>query len=99
LPWRRRASFRRAGDPIDPIKERDALLAFYDFPAKHWKHLRSTNVIESSALTELCAANQVWHIVAARPNSGQKALFHSDYLSEGMIRRLLLFVAARASLL
>jgi SHS2 domain-containing protein len=29
-------------------KDRDALLAFYDFPAEHWKHLRTTNVIESS---------------------------------------------------
>jgi transposase-like protein len=27
-------------------KDRDALLAFYDFPAEHWKHLRTTNVIE-----------------------------------------------------
>ena len=25
------------------IKDRDALLAFYDFPAEHWKHLRTTN--------------------------------------------------------
>jgi putative transposase len=30
------------------IRDRDALLAFYDFPAEHWKHLRTTNVIESS---------------------------------------------------
>jgi transposase-like protein len=30
------------------IKDRDALLAFYDFPAEHWKHLRTTNPIESS---------------------------------------------------
>jgi putative transposase len=30
------------------IKDREALLAFYDFPAEHWKHLRTTNVIESS---------------------------------------------------
>jgi len=29
----------------------DALLAFYDFPAEHWKHLRTTNVIESSFAT------------------------------------------------
>ena len=29
------------------IKDRDALLAFYDFPAEHWKHLRTTNPIES----------------------------------------------------
>jgi putative transposase len=27
------------------------LLAFYDFPAKHWKHLRTTNPIESSFAT------------------------------------------------
>jgi putative transposase len=29
------------------IKDRHALLAFYDFPAGHWKHLRTTNVIQS----------------------------------------------------
>jgi transposase-like protein len=23
-------------------KDRDELLAFYDFPAEHWKHLRTT---------------------------------------------------------
>jgi putative transposase len=28
------------------IKDRDPLLAFYDFPADHWKHQRTTNVIE-----------------------------------------------------
>jgi putative transposase len=33
------------------IKDRHALLAFYDFPAEHWKHLRTTNVIESSFAT------------------------------------------------
>jgi len=33
------------------IKDRDALLVFYDFPAEHWKHLRTTNVIESSFAT------------------------------------------------
>ena len=33
------------------IKDRDALLAFYDFPAEHWKHLRTTNPIESSFAT------------------------------------------------
>jgi transposase-like protein len=25
-------------------KDRDALLAFYDFPAEHWKHLPTTNL-------------------------------------------------------
>ena len=28
-------------------KDREELLAFYDFPAEHWKHLRTTNPIES----------------------------------------------------
>jgi putative transposase len=28
-------------------KDRDALLALYDFPAEHWDHLRTTNPIES----------------------------------------------------
>jgi len=32
-------------------KDRDALLAFYEFPAEHWKHLRTTNPIESSFAT------------------------------------------------
>ena len=29
------------------VKDRDALLAFYDFPAEHWVHIRTTNPIES----------------------------------------------------
>jgi transposase-like protein len=29
------------------LKDRDALLAFYDFPAEHWDHLRTSNPIES----------------------------------------------------
>ena len=33
------------------IKDREALLVFYDFPAEHWKHLRTTNVIESAFAT------------------------------------------------
>ena len=32
-------------------KDRDSLLAFYGFPAEHWKHLRSTNPIESTFAT------------------------------------------------
>ncbi len=32
-------------------KDREALLAFYNFPAEHWKHLRTTNVIESAFAT------------------------------------------------
>jgi transposase-like protein len=32
-------------------KDRDSLLAFYDFPAEHWQHLRTTNPIESTFAT------------------------------------------------
>jgi transposase-like protein len=32
-------------------KDREVLLAFYDFPAEHWVHLRTTNPIESAFAT------------------------------------------------
>ena len=32
-------------------KDREALLAFYEFPAEHWKHLRTSNPIESTFAT------------------------------------------------
>jgi transposase-like protein len=32
-------------------KDRDTLLAFYDFPAEHWKHIRTGNPIESTFAT------------------------------------------------
>ena len=32
-------------------KDHDVLLSFYDFPAEHWKHIRTTNPIESTFAT------------------------------------------------
>jgi transposase-like protein len=32
-------------------KDRQPLLAFYDFPAEHWVHLRTSNVVESTFAT------------------------------------------------
>ena len=32
-------------------KDREELLAFYDFPAEHWTHIRTTNPIESTFAT------------------------------------------------
>ncbi len=32
-------------------KDREALLVFYDVPAEHWKHVRSTNPVESAFAT------------------------------------------------
>jgi putative transposase len=30
------------------VKDRERLLTFYDFPAEHWVHLRTTNPVEST---------------------------------------------------
>jgi len=32
-------------------KDKDSLLTFYDFPAEHWRHIRTTNPIESTFAT------------------------------------------------
>ena len=44
-----RDKYPKAADCLG--KDREELLAFYDFPAKHWTHLRTTNVIESAFAT------------------------------------------------
>lgn len=41
--------YARAVDCL--LKDRDALLAFFDFPAEHWTHLRTSNPIESAFAT------------------------------------------------
>jgi putative transposase len=59
-------------------KDRDALLAFFDFPAEHWDHLRTTNPVESvfatirhrtvptkGALSQLTAKLMVFKLVMA----------------------------------
>ena len=33
------------------VKDRSALLTFYDYPAEHWKHIRTSNPIESTFAT------------------------------------------------
>jgi transposase-like protein len=43
------AKWPKAVDKI--TKDRDALLAFFDFPAEHWVHLKTTNPIESTFAT------------------------------------------------
>ena len=44
-----RAKYPRAVECL--VKDREQLLAFYDFPAEHWRHLRTTNPIESTFAT------------------------------------------------
>lgn len=43
------AKYRKATECL--AKDRDELLTFYDFPAEHWVHLRTTNPIESTFAT------------------------------------------------
>lgn len=44
-----RAKYPKACETLN--KDRDVLLTFYDFPAEHWAHLRTTNPIESTFAT------------------------------------------------
>jgi len=44
-----RAKYPKACSCLE--KDRDELLAFYDFPAEHWVHVRTTNPIESTFAT------------------------------------------------
>ena len=43
------AKYSKAVDCL--TKDRDVLLTFYDFPAEHWIHVRTTNPIESTFAT------------------------------------------------
>jgi putative transposase len=43
------AKYPKAVDCLS--KDREALLTFYDFPAEHWRHIRTTNPIESTFAT------------------------------------------------
>jgi putative transposase len=66
-------------------KDREALLAFFDFPAEHWVHLRTTNPIESifatvrhrtvrtkGALSPKTARLMVFKLVAAAAKTWRK---------------------------
>jgi len=46
------------------LGDREALLAFYDFPAEHWQHIRSTNPIESTFATIRHRSNRTKNCVS-----------------------------------
>ena len=50
-PW-----YPKAVDVLEDDWER--MVAFYDFPEDHWKHLRTTNVVESPFAALRCATAQ-----------------------------------------
>jgi len=43
--WCRAEGYRRAGETL--LRDWDRMVAFYRFPREHWRHLRTTNVVES----------------------------------------------------
>ena len=59
------AKYPKATDCL--AKDQDELLAFYDFPAEHWKHLRTTNPIESTFATVRLCHRRTKGSAAARP--------------------------------
>jgi transposase-like protein len=51
-----RPKYPKAAECLE--KDRGSLLAFYDFPAEHWIHLRTTNPIESTFATVRLRTNK-----------------------------------------
>jgi len=47
--WCRERSYDGAAESLERDWER--MVTFYDFPAEHWRHLRTTNVVESPFAT------------------------------------------------
>ena len=74
------AKYDKAADCL--AKDRQALLAFHDFPAEHWKHIRTSNPIESTFAT-----------VRHRTTRAKGCLSHET----GMIMVFKLIQAAQAS--
>jgi putative transposase len=64
------------------IKDRDALLAFYDFPAEHWKHLRTTDEMDKEFFCGVCYSS------LARVTSWQSAAHRLKALPGRLIQAL-----------
>ena len=46
--WCREQSYERAAESLERDWER--MVTFYDFPLEHWRHIRTTNPVESPSL-------------------------------------------------
>ena len=68
------------------VDERDALLAFYDYPAQHWRHLRTTNPIES-VFAPVRARTDITKGPGSR-RAGLAMIFKLMEAAEGRWRRL-----------
>jgi transposase-like protein len=45
LGWCRKEGYRTAGETL--IRDWNRMVTFHQFPQEHWKHLRTTNIVES----------------------------------------------------
>ena len=50
-------------------KDRESLLAFYDFPAEHWQHLRTTNAIQSTFASRTLSSCPYTTLDVSSPNN------------------------------
>jgi putative transposase len=66
--------------------DREALLAFYDYPAQHWRHLRTTNPIES-VFAPVRARTDVTKGPGSR-QAGMAMIFKLVEAAEGRWRKL-----------
>ena len=58
------AKYPKAVDCL--VRDREMLFAFYDFPAPHWQHLRTTNPIESRKNRSVCRSRHAQQQVSQR---------------------------------
>jgi transposase-like protein len=66
--------------------DREALLTFYDYPAEHWRHLRTTNPIES-VFAPVRARTDITKGPGSR-TAGLAMIFKLMEAAEGRWRRL-----------
>jgi putative transposase len=67
-------------------KDRDVLLAFYNFPAEHWKHIRTTNPIESTFATVCHRTGKTKGCLSRK--TGAAMAFKLMMLAQGKWRKL-----------
>jgi transposase-like protein len=68
------------------VEDKDALLTFYDYPAEHWRHLRTTNPIES-ILAPVRARTDITKGPGSR-RAGLAMIFKLMEAAEGRWRKL-----------
>jgi len=62
------------------IKDKDMLLTFYDFPAQHWRHIRTSNAIESTFATIRLRTNNTKGCMTLK--TGEVMMFKLIYSAE-----------------